>query len=233
MSMRLAPLVALLSFGLLASGCAGEGDASAVSSAATAAVDSTPAPTTAAPSTVAPTTVAPTTVPHRTVPPTTVPPSTVPPTTVDPELIETRQLGESVEGRPIVAERRGTPGGRVVLVIGVIHGNENDGLAIVERLHRLDVPDGVDLWLVDSMNPDGVAHDVRHNANQVDLNRNFPQDWGPIGVPGDGQYAGTSAASEPETQAMVAFIERDPARHDDLVPPGPVPHRPGSAVATA
>lgn len=212
MSTRPAPFVALLSVAVLAAGCRGDLGADAVAPAAipstTLASTTTVAPTTTAPvTTAAPTTTVPVTTaaPTTTMPVTTGAPTTVP-VPVDLELIETRELGTSVEGRPIVAERRGTAGGRVVLVIGVIHGNENDGLAIMERLHRLDVPDGVDLWLVDSMNPDGVARDVRHNANQVDLNRNFPQDWGPIGVPGDGQYAGPSAASEPETQAMVAFI---------------------------
>jgi protein MpaA len=151
--------------------------------------------------TVAPTTVAPTTIE-----PTTIEPTTVAPTTTDRAVVETRTIGESVEGRAIVAERRGTPGGRVVLIIGVIHGDEHDGLAIMQQLRQMDVPAGVDLWLVDSMNPDGVADNTRHNANQVDLNRNFPDNWGPIGVPGDGQYAGPSAASEPETQAMVDFI---------------------------
>ena len=68
------------------------------------------------------------------------------------------------------------------------------------------MPDGVELWLVESMNPDGQAAQDRHNANQVDLNRNFPYKWEPLGVPGDGQYAGTGPASEPETQAMVNFI---------------------------
>ncbi len=134
-----------------------------------------------------------------------------PPTTLQalptlPPFVETRQIGTSVEGRPITAIRRGTPGGRVVLVIGVIHGDEAAGLAIVDLLEQYEVPANVDLWLVDAMNPDGVANNDRHNANQVDLNRNFPADWGPIGVPGDGQYAGPSEASEPETQAMVAFI---------------------------
>ncbi len=115
-------------------------------------------------------------------------------------------LGYSVEGRPIFAERYGTPGGRRVLVIGVIHGDEDDGIAIVEELRRRPIPDGVELWLVESMNPDGVANQVRHNGNGVDLNRNFPYKWGPIGVPGDSQYAGTGPASEPETQAMVNFM---------------------------
>jgi protein MpaA len=116
------------------------------------------------------------------------------------------ELGRSVLGVPIVAERYGTPGGRRVLVIGVIHGNEAAGTAIVDELRVGDVPEGVELWLVESMNPDGQAIDDRQNANAVDLNRNFPYKWGPIGVPGEGQYAGTGPASEPETQAMVNFI---------------------------
>jgi protein MpaA len=116
------------------------------------------------------------------------------------------ELGTSVQGRPIVAERHGTPGGRRVLVIGVIHGNEAAGVAIIDQLRQLGAPDGVELWLVESMNPDGQAIDDRQNADQVDLNRNFPYKWSAIGAPGDGQYAGTGPASEPETRAMVNFI---------------------------
>jgi protein MpaA len=116
-------------------------------------------------------------------------------------------VGLSVEGRPIVAERLGRIGGRRVLVIGVIHGNEDAGVAIVRQLRSGPVPPGVELWIVESMNPDGQAADDRHNANQVDLNRNFPYEWGPIGEPGDPQYAGIGPASEPETRAMVAFID--------------------------
>ena len=151
-----------------------------------------------------PTSAVSTSIASTTVPPTTVPPTTVP---VNDGDIEARVIGASLEGREIEALRRGEPGGRVVLVIGVIHGDENDGARIIDRLHDLAVPAGVDLWLVDSMNPDGEAAGTRHNAKQVDLNRNFPQDWGPIGVPGDSQYAGPSAASEPETQAIVSFVE--------------------------
>lgn len=117
-------------------------------------------------------------------------------------------LGFSAEGRPIFANRHGTPGGRRVLVIGVIHGDEDDGLAIVNNLSTQPVPDGVELWLVESMNPDGQANLDRHNGNSVDLNRNFPYKWGPIGEPGNGQYAGTGPASEPETQAIVNLISQ-------------------------
>ena len=107
-----------------------------------------------------------------------------------------------------MAERYGEVGGRRALVIGVIHGNEDDGIAILDQLRARPVPDGVELWLVDSMNPDGQLAQIRQNANGVDLNRNFPHDWGPIGQLGDSQYAGPGPASEPETQAMVAFIEQ-------------------------
>jgi len=95
-----------------------------------------------------------------------------------------------------------------VLVIGAIHGNEDAGVAIIEQLRATTTPGEVEIWLVESMNPDGQAARDRHNANQVDLNRNFPHNWGPIGAPGDSQYAGPAPASEPETQAMVAFISQ-------------------------
>jgi protein MpaA len=117
-------------------------------------------------------------------------------------------LGASVEGRPIIAERIGPPGGRRVLVIGVIHGNEDDGLAVVDELRRGPVPEEIELWIVESMNPDGVVAQDRRNANGVDLNRNFPYGWGPIGEPGDSQYAGPGPASEPETQAIVDLMQQ-------------------------
>ncbi len=144
--------------------------------------------------------------------PPVAPPTNATATTAAP--LETIAVGMSVEGRPITAIRRGDPGGRRVLVFGVIHGDEQAGLQVVALLEELPVPEGVDLYLVDSMNPDGVANNTRGNANGVDLNRNFPYNWGPIGAPGDGQYAGSAAASEPEAQAVVELIT---ALRPDLV----------------
>jgi protein MpaA len=115
------------------------------------------------------------------------------------------EIGRSVEGRPITVTRRGTPGGTSVLAIGVIHGNEAAGTAVIDRLATEAVPEGVQLWLVRSMNPDGEARSDRQNANLVDLNRNFPERWSALGVPGDWQYGGPAPASEPETRAMVAL----------------------------
>ena len=47
------------------------------------------------------------------------------------------------------------------------------------------------------------------NANGVDLNRNYPIDWGPTGYtqPSSAGYAGPYENSEPETQAMVKLID--------------------------
>ncbi len=117
-------------------------------------------------------------------------------------------IGTSAQGRPIVAHHRGTPGGKVVLVVGVIHGNESAGLGVLDVLDAQPVPAGLDLWLMPAMNPDGVANNVRGNGNGVDLNRNFPHDWTAIAQPGDWQYSGSGPASEPETQAFIAFAGR-------------------------
>ena len=121
-------------------------------------------------------------------------------------IVPTRIIGTSVEGRPIEAYRRGTPGGTVVLVVGVIHGDEVAGLGIVSYLMNLDIPAGIDLWLVPSMNPDGAAHVTHTNANGVDLNRNFPYQWKKIFQLGNEEYSGPTRASEPETKAMMKFI---------------------------
>ena len=67
---------------------------------------------------------------------------------------------------------------------------------------------GADLWLVPSLNPDGVARGTRQNAHGVDLNRNFPAMWQPIGHPGSTYYAGARPFSEPETRAARDLIRR-------------------------
>jgi protein MpaA len=112
------------------------------------------------------------------------------------------EFGRSVLDRPLEVIRRGDVDGARVLVVGCIHGDEDAGTAITRVLESIDVPAGVELWIVPTMNPDGTALDQRHNANGVDLNRNFGVNWAPLGEPGNWQYGGPDAASEPETQAM-------------------------------
>ena len=115
-------------------------------------------------------------------------------------------IGRSAQGRPIRALRVGSPRARVnLLVVGAVHGNELAGQAVVRRLAGTRPPRGTALWLVEDANPDGARAGSRHNANGVDLNRNFSYRWAPL----DGTYeSGPGAASEPETRALSAFIDR-------------------------
>ena len=136
-------------------------------------------------------------------------------------VLERRVFGTSVQGRPLEAFRMGDPKGVTVAVIGVIHGNEEAGLLITDELLNMQIPKGVNLWVIPSMNPDGTALNRRGNANRVDLNRNFPYGWARIGQPGYWQYSGPNRASEPETKALVSFFrEIKPALgvwyHQDL-----------------
>src|SRR5438105_3955414 len=66
-------------------------------------------------------------------------------------------VGHSVRGRAIVAYERGDRSAPATLVVGVIHGSEPAGLAVIRHLRTMPVPDGVHLWLVPTVNPDGLA----------------------------------------------------------------------------
>lgn len=113
-------------------------------------------------------------------------------------------LGRSVDGRAITAVEVGDPAGTKVLVVGCIHGNEPAGIAVARRLMQLS-PQGIDLWIVPVLNPDGVAADTRGNAHGVDLNRNFPYRWRPMG----GVYeSGPRPLSEPESRIAYRLILR-------------------------
>jgi protein MpaA len=130
-------------------------------------------------------------------------------------------IGTSVQGRPIEVIRMGDPRGVPVLIVGVIHGREEAGLMVTDNLQTMTPPAGVQWWIVPNMNPDGLALNVRGNANRVDLNRNFPYLWAPLGERGYWQFAGDARASEPETQVMMALIRRVKPRfgiwyHQDL-----------------
>jgi protein MpaA len=119
-------------------------------------------------------------------------------------------IGRSVRGRPIVATRFGdADGARVGLVVATIHGDERAGVGVGRELRRF-APKLADtqLWLIRSVNPDGLRSGTRRNARGVDLNRNFPHRWRG-GVPrSSGYYPGPRASSEPETKAAMRFIEQ-------------------------
>jgi protein MpaA len=118
-------------------------------------------------------------------------------------------IGHSVQGRPIKVLRLGTFGSpRRILVVGCIHGNEDEGIEITHRLARHPVPAGVEFWIVHVINPDGRRRGVRQNGRGVDLNRNFGSEWTPIGQRWDPEYSGPRPWSEPETRIARELVKR-------------------------
>ena len=125
-------------------------------------------------------------------------------------------IGKSVQGRDITAYSIGN-GPEKVLYIGSIHGNEKSAYYLLSSwLDYLEanpgaVPAGKTIVVIPKLNPDGFASGSRFNANNVDLNRNFASaSWKPdVVVPGGGTLVnggGTSPLSEPESQAIVTYI---------------------------
>lgn len=127
-----------------------------------------------------------------------------------PAVVEARTIGHSVKGRPIRAWRLGEPGKRRIVLVSTMHGNEPHTRRILEALRDGRPVRGVDLWVIPTYNPDGLARGTRRNARGVDLNRNFPYRWADL----DGTYeSGPRPASEPETRAVMRFLEEiDPRR---------------------
>lgn len=123
-------------------------------------------------------------------------------------------LGQSVDGRAVVARVHGDEGGaETVLVIASIHGSEPAGTPLVERLEAwlADHPEETArrrVVVVPQANPDGFATGERFNRNGVDLNRNFP-----AGNRTERRTHGATPLSEPESRALMRALQRfDPAR---------------------
>jgi len=130
-------------------------------------------------------------------------------------------IGYSVEGRPIEVVRFGE-GSRARLIVAGIHGgSEANTTALAHELlaymqaHPETVPDGLTLYILPELNPDGAARasgpQGRANARGVDLNRNWPAAWQPD-WPRSGCWnlgpttGGERPASEPETMSLIQFI---------------------------
>jgi murein peptide amidase A len=113
--------------------------------------------------------------------------------------------GRSAEGRKIRLRQYGDPAVKgELLIFGCIHGDEC-GASEIEPVAGCP-PMGADLYNVPNLNPDGLALGSRLNGRGVDLNRNFPADWKPIGAPGSPQYSGPRPFSEPETRLAARII---------------------------
>ena len=179
----------------------------------------TPAPSETPSATVAAPTLRPTASPS----PTLQPPTQTPiPATPSPESTRLIVIGYSVAGRPLEVYQFGTGSTERLIVAGIHGGYEWNTIALADELieyleqHPEKVPAGVKLYILRSLNPDGEArsqgYDGRANENGVDINRNFPADW-QLNWNRNGCWdyrpitAGERPASEPETVAVMSFIQ--------------------------
>lgn len=83
---------------------------------------------------------------------------------------EYRRIGASSQGRTIWAEHWGAPTGAQVLVLGQVHGDECAPAWFV-RAVRESPPTTFGIWLVPTINPDGLAAHTRLTAQGIDPNR--------------------------------------------------------------
>jgi protein MpaA len=115
-------------------------------------------------------------------------------------------VGRSAAGRPIGLRQLGDPSiAGKVLVVGCIHGDECAGSTILPTSNGCPDPHS-NVFVAANLNPDGAAIGTRLNGRGVDLNRNFPSQWRPIGARGDPQYSGPRPFSEPETRLAARLI---------------------------
>jgi murein tripeptide amidase MpaA len=88
-------------------------------------------------------------------------------------------LGVSTQGRPITAVRIGN-GPRKLVLVGSTHGGpERNTFELATQLigyvraNPITIPPDVRLYVIPTLNPDGLALGIRQNANGIDLNRNM------------------------------------------------------------
>lgn len=147
------------------------------------------------------------------------------------------EYGHSRSGVPLRVFLPEGDGPVAGLLTAAQHGEEADTALVVRRLLER-VPGAETRWaVIPVLNPDGLLAGTRQNAAGVDLNRNFPAStWEPDPTftypPGidperrvlenrtNRSSPGAEPGSEPETQALIALIERlDPPLVVDLHSP--------------
>jgi zinc carboxypeptidase len=144
-----------------------------------------------------------------------------------PDLVQSQNIGKTVEGRNITALIAGH-GKKDIALIGAIHAGEAGPalmLSLIENFlaENSKLLKNISILAVPVVNLDqyqrevqGVPWYLRVNSNGVDLNRNFPADWDEIGLgygldtsePDSGTYRGLFPASEPEVKAVMSFLKK-------------------------
>lgn len=134
--------------------------------------------------------------------------------------VKVAELCRSVEGVPIYhydrVSKEKTP--KKILVFSLIHGDETPAGSVGRYwMERLETIDPRNTWrVIPVLNPDGVKRKTRTNANDIDLNRNFPtRDWDELAMSywktktnsNPRRFPGKTAGSEPETACALYHYE--------------------------
>lgn len=141
--------------------------------------------------------------------------------------INIKTVGKSVKGRYLPLIKIGD-GNTKLLLVGSVHGREFISSAFIMRsiCELLDSGNeikGKSLYVIPMLNPDGVeialgrdfplketeifkAEQFKNNANNINLNANFPFYFQKVPRSRQG---GNKAASEPETKALIALCEKE------------------------
>jgi predicted deacylase len=140
-----------------------------------------------------------------------------------PATVADLTIGTSTEGRPITAVRVGD-GPRKLVLVGATHGGPEANtyhlmLDLIAHLRAApdEVPPSVRLYIIPTLNPDGLELVTRFNARGVDLNRNMntgldvclENDWsrtvnGAYGIVSE--TGGPAPDSEIESRLIRAFL---------------------------
>ncbi len=129
----------------------------------------------------------------------------------------TTEYGTSAEGIPLTVYLPDS-GSAEIVILAAIHGDEAETTVVVSEALRCLPTGDLRAAVILCGNPDGMLRGTRGNARGVDLNRNFPtSSWSPDPVcyksrANDARdialSPGPQPASEPETTALIALIER-------------------------
>ncbi len=121
------------------------------------------------------------------------------------------KFGNTRQGLPIMADKYGSSGPKV-LILGGVHGDEWEGVVAAKSLQASFLESftyKLELTLVPMFNLDGILQGDRKNAAAVDLNRNLPtNDW-VAEIKEERYFPGPEANSEPENKALVDWLTQN------------------------